>query len=614
MLDSSTLTFRTFINRQHSSASPMSQNVPSYQELSALQQELQLLSDKASLQRERYESELSRLEASSFSSSKTGGLPEKAGKTTLPPGVGGGSSAGASGPNTVGGSSSTSSSSNSTATTTTTTTNCNSSSLPKPGLVTLKLKRSDATENGKTDDEQSSTPTTIKLSAASFNALDKKKRKKDNPEDSDYSEDDRGSLAKAKREEFKQGRSASPQPTKFNPKNSTPKAQASGSHQKKKRHSETEKHKPKMQEVQDDFSKVKVATQIPIQTFWASMDPYFRPFSESDRMALEEEHYLDAWAEEERSLMPSFDGFDSRRNSIESSSTKDAAPSRNIVSNTPFELTDENIEQDEVSCGPLTERILSSLVAENVIDSSEIKQDDETATTTTTTTAGTATATATGSQPPRGSSNPCNYAELEERMKRELRYIGLLGDDEIDWDAREDDEISITLRSLQKELREVMQVNQYRKQKLAKMVSDHLAYQEYNMILDDLDKQVEQGYLKRFRITKSKKKKTTTPKSLSENALSAMDRRRRFIQGVGPIFPAEKFSIPRDSIYDDEPVVQPGIHMDGVGNGTPAASTSASSATTAAAAAATTAGTTLPAAANGTGSSSQTLAGSSSQL
>ncbi|KAG0223594.1 Transcriptional regulator [Actinomortierella wolfii] len=586
MLDSSTLTFRNYVNRQYSSASPMSQNVPSYQELTALQQELQLLSEKASLQRERYENELSRLEASlgssgtvrnsvsptvsstsSFSSSKAGGGNDKAGKSSTP--AGGAASGTSAGSSSIGNSS-------------------------KPGLVTLKLKRSDATENGKTDDEQSATPTTIKLNAASFNALDKKKRKKDNPDDSDYSEDDRGSLAKAKREEFKQGRSASPQPTKFNPKNSTPKSQASGSHQKKKKNSETEKHKPKVQEVQEDFSKVKVANQIPIQTFWASMEPYFRPFTESDRLALEEEgdqvtpllipplgkHYLDVWAEEERSLMPSFDGYDSRRNSIESGSNKDATPSRNIVSNIPFELTDENIEQDEVSCGPLTERILSSLVAENVIDPSEIKQDDDST-----------SATTSATPQPRGPPNPCNYAELEERMKRELRYIGLLGDDEIDWDAREDDEISITLRALQKELREVMQINRYRKQKLSKLVSDHLAYQEYNMILDDLDKQVEQGYLKRFRITKSKKKKTTTPKTLSENALSAMDRRRRFIQGVGPIFPAEKFSIPRESIYDDEPIIQSGI-----GAGTSAA------------------GTALPTVANGTGSSSQTSADASSQL
>lgn len=53
-------------------------------------------------------------------------------------------------------------------------------------------------------------------------------------------------------------------------------------------------------------------------------------------------------------------------------------------------------------------------------------------------------------------------------------------------------------------------------------------------------------------MTKSKKKKTSTPKSLSENALSAMDRRRRFVQGVGPIFPAESYTIPSSSIYEEE--------------------------------------------------------------
>lgn len=43
-----------------------------------------------------------------------------------------------------------------------------------------------------------------------------------------------------------------------------------------------------------------------------------------------------------------------------------------------------------------------------------------------------------------------------------------------------------------------MKVNRSRKQKLLGLVNNHLAYQEYNTILDDLDKQVEQGYLKRF--------------------------------------------------------------------------------------------------------------------
>ncbi|KAF9920383.1 Transcriptional regulator [Modicella reniformis] len=284
------------------------------------------------------------------------------------------------------------------------------------------------------------------------------------------------------------------------------------------------------------------------------MEPYFRPFTEADRTILEEDddqvtpllipplgrHYLEVWAEEDRALMP-YDGYESRRSSVDM--VKDPTHSRNTVHNQPFELTDENIEQDEVSCGPLTERIICSLITEDVSEAKELKQDDDASSSSSSSTP----AVVAGTQ-----SGPKNYAELEERIKRELRYIGLLGNEEIDWDAREDDEISIELRSLQKELREVMKVNKARKQRLLGLVNNHLAYQEYNTILDDLDKQVEQGYLKRFRMTKSKKKKTSTPKALSENALGAMDRRRRFVQGVGPIFPQDNYTIPTQSIYQDE--------------------------------------------------------------
>ncbi|KAG0335457.1 Transcriptional regulator [Podila horticola] len=529
-----------------------------------LQQELQHLSEKAGARLERYNNELARLEgatansvpskdssvsstptsttsvsaalfnstsqgvSSSATAASTSGRASASPVTSSPSSFSGGSRAtGASGTPTSG----------------------TAGSNTKLGVVTLKLKRSDAPESAKTDDEQSvsSTPNTIKIRTGTPSSQDsvlKKRKKRELDEDSEYSEDERATHSKAKRSEdflAKAGRSTSPQPLKpTTNRNNTPKSAQhktgdkahSGTQQKKKKnehHTEkTQKPPPKVQEVQEDFSKVKVANQIPIQTFWTSMEPYFRQFTEADRAVLEEEgdqvtpllipplgkHYLDVWAEEERSLMP-FEGYNSRRNSVDS--TKDILPSRNTVSNVPFELTEDNIDQDEISCGPLTERIICSLISEEV-DPKLVKQDDEPA-----------------SQPV-VQSHPRNYAELEERVKRELRYIGLLGNEEIDWDAREDDEI----------------INKSRKQKLLGLVNNHLAFQEYNTILDDLDKQVEQGYLKRFRMTKSKKKKTSTPKSLSENALSAMDRRRRFVQGVGPIFPAESYTIPSTSIYEEE--------------------------------------------------------------
>ncbi|KAF9939505.1 Transcriptional regulator [Mortierella antarctica] len=590
--DPDALTYRNYVSRQQQGSSPSLSipPIPSYLELAALQQELQYLSEQASARYERYSGEFARLEGtvnpaqskeSSVSStptsatsnsapnlnvasqvlSATGNTTAAAARSSASPVSSSPSSFSSS--SRVGGSSGTLASGAA---------GGGSPSIVKLGVVTLKLKRSDAAESSKTDDEQSSTstPNTIKIRtgtpSVSQDGLTKKKKKRELDDDSEYSEDDRVlPHPKAKRSDdysmSKVGRSMSPQPVKLTAnRHSTPKASQprmgdkahTASHQKKKKNSEhPEKSKPlpKSHEVQEDFSKVKVANQVPIQTFWASMEPYFRPFTESDRTVLEEEgdqvtpllipplgkHYLDAWAEEDRSLIP-FDGLESRRNSVDS--IKDPAPSRNTVHNQPFELTDENIDQDEVSCGPLTERIISSLISEEVVDSSDMKQDDN--------------LSAPSPSPAAVQSSARNYAELEERIKRELRYIGLLGNDEINWDAREDDEISITLRSLQKELRDVMKVNKSRKQRLLGLVNNHLAYQEYNTILDDLDKQVEQGYLKRFRMTKSKKKKTSTPKALSENALSAMDRRRRFVQGVGPIFPAENYTIPTKTIYQDE--------------------------------------------------------------
>jgi len=63
--DPSALTYRSYVNRLSSATSPSATNIPSYQELTVLQQELQHLSEQASLRYERYSSELVRLETGS---------------------------------------------------------------------------------------------------------------------------------------------------------------------------------------------------------------------------------------------------------------------------------------------------------------------------------------------------------------------------------------------------------------------------------------------------------------------------------------------------------------------------------------------------------------------
>ncbi|KAH3686114.1 hypothetical protein WICPIJ_002910, partial [Wickerhamomyces pijperi] len=97
-----------------------------------------------------------------------------------------------------------------------------------------------------------------------------------------------------------------------------------------------------------------------------------------------------------------------------------------------------------------------------------------------------------------------DYKTLDERLKRELRYIGvymnveqMLNEPGFDQDwvqNREDDEIARELRHLQKELKEVQARNIKRKKMIIPIVEEQIAWQEYMSILEDLDKQVEQHY------------------------------------------------------------------------------------------------------------------------
>jgi transcriptional adapter 3 len=67
-------------------------------------------------------------------------------------------------------------------------------------------------------------------------------------------------------------------------------------------------------------------------------------------------HYLQVWAEEDRALIPNFEQSDTDRTKQES----------HIGGQPEQILTDELLETDAISCGPLTERIVSALIKNNV--------------------------------------------------------------------------------------------------------------------------------------------------------------------------------------------------------------------------------------------------------
>lgn len=222
-----------------------------------------------------------------------------------------------------------------------------------------------------------------------------------------------------------------------------------------------------------------------MNTFNTYIDAYFRPFSEEDLGFLRERgdrstpyimptlgaHYSEVWAAE--------DGGNEIPNV-----TRGTTGNPNMPRGSAEQLSDDILETSDVSCGPLLSRILAAMIPEDTPLSPDPPSPSEAAPSATTM----PEVTGAAWKVPVGKSD---YHTLEERLQKEMQYIGLLGtNSEPDWKAREDDDVSAKLRELQKELREQSVVNGARKARIAEILKEQLAYQEYATILDDLDKQV----------------------------------------------------------------------------------------------------------------------------
>lgn len=152
----------------------------------------------------------------------------------------------------------------------------------------------------------------------------------------------------------------------------------------------------------------------------------------------------------------------------------------------------------------------------------------------------------------------------DERVKQELRYIGFLSDDaEPDYEAHYDDEVAARLRYLQEELEQVALKNGARKARVAELAEERMAKQEWSQISDDLDNQLNQGYLKRHRNSSKGKKNPKRPGSLlppgsgglarpglGEPIRNLMDRRSQWNNMLGPVVDFGHAEIPAESIFD----------------------------------------------------------------
>ncbi|PWW75076.1 hypothetical protein C7212DRAFT_206372 [Tuber magnatum] len=319
-----------------------------------------------------------------------------------------------------------------------------------------------------------------------------------------------------------------------------------------------------------DFSNPKPFNQVAMNTFNTFIDPYFRPFSEEDLGFLRERGnrstpyiipalgipYAEAWAVEDNSFASPSASANGPRNP-------------NIPKGNPDALTDDVLEKDDLlSCGPLLSRVIAAIIPEELNPDASMGDGDASSSSQTQANGESAPQVVTASTMPESTQpgwkvpvGKSDYQTLEERIQREMAYIGLLGPNtEPDWKSREDDDVSARLRMLQAQLRDQSALNGARKARIAKILKDQLAYQEYATILDDLDKQVEQAYSKRTRNMKATKKKKMVPNGvgvaqarvgIGEAARTLMERRKKWMDSIGPVFEEGLMRLPKGSIFGD---------------------------------------------------------------
>nr|GAT56480.1 predicted protein [Mycena chlorophos] len=242
----------------------------------------------------------------------------------------------------------------------------------------------------------------------------------------------------------------------------------------------------------------------PVSTFYASVEPYLRTIREEDLGYLEHtadevepfimpklgRHYLDVWAEQDALMLGA---------TLHPGAGQlgDAPPDTYLPPAPkwdPSTLNDGDLITEGRGHGPLTERLLSALLP--VGDGSAWKGVK-------------AAEDAMEGRPGGGGSaaakkEKLNVTDLEARVQNTMRYHGLL-ETVPDYSDKVDDPIATALRFAQRELRQVIARNKFRKKRLLEIAQHRIGYQEYLDNRDILDRNIQLAY------TKAQKKNEPKP-------------------------------------------------------------------------------------------------------
>ncbi|KIO05609.1 hypothetical protein M404DRAFT_8994 [Pisolithus tinctorius Marx 270] len=284
-------------------------------------------------------------------------------------------------------------------------------------------------------------------------------------------------------------------------------------------------------EVMEDFSKLKQPPQVPVNTFYTSIEPWIRGIKEEDIGFLEftgdeiepyiipklGRHYTEVWEEQDMEIYGTpLPGFSSHRTGDSSGSLPKWDPST---------LSEPDLSTEERSHGPLTERLISALLPmPDVTVWKGVKAAEE---------AMEGRPGGTGAAAARR--EKVNVADLEERIQDTMRFHGLLPEPP-NYSARVDDPIATALRHAQQELRKVVAMNKARRERLVAIAKDRLAYQEFLDARDSLDKAILATYtkLQKKDAPKLGKKKKRGPESNGSTSTIDIPKPPPSALGLGP--------------------------------------------------------------------------------
>lgn len=285
---------------------------------------------------------------------------------------------------------------------------------------------------------------------------------------------------------------------------------------------------------QKDLSaiKSKLPNQIPINVFWNYIEPFFKPIDEDDLKYLDDPshvmdvapfvipplglHYEKIWYEQYGYVVP---GSESSKRSSR------------VLS-----------EQNGRHQVQLRDRLLSALIDKDAkipdtLENEEFGDED-------------VLMNGDGDADSSGTSSPSSMP-LDDRLRASLSELGFT-DLSSSCDYQENDEICIEMRSVQRQLREQIVINQYRKKRLAEFIRTKLSSQEFYSLIGDLDKQIDGIFHKRIRNAKKKKaSKGTDPASnapipsneISSDALQSLENRDKLLEKFSEIVPSRTESL-----------------------------------------------------------------------